>query len=97
MTAPFPRPENVSSIIDIVTYSNTATGGYLGYVLLFIITVVTYLAMLDHPPRDVFPAVMFVGFVTSIFLSILNLVNPVVPTIFLLGLAAAIALLWIND
>lgn len=97
MTVPFPRPENVTNLFDIVTYSNGVTGGYLGYVILFIITVVTYLSLLDHPPKDTFPAVMFVGFVSSIFLSILSLINPVVPTVFMLGLAASIAILWMSD
>lgn len=96
MTAPFARPENITNIVDIMTYSNTATGGGLGYVILFIITAVTYLAMLDHPPKEVFPAVMFVGFVTSIFLSVLTLVDPAVATLFLFGLAASIAWIFVG-
>ncbi len=97
MSLPFPRPENITGLVDVMNYVNTVTGGMLGYSIILIVTIVTYVALMDFPTKVALPPAMFVGFVTSTFLAMLGTVPPSIPLILLFPLAASIAMRFFSD
>ena len=95
---------NISTIADVVKKANQASAGYdygftyaMGYMILVIIMMVTYLWMKDDEMfENALPPVLFVGYVTSTFLSLLQILPSGFPVLLLIAFALSIAYTFAN-
>jgi len=86
---------NISSIVDLPTWFswvNNATEGYFGIMTLISLTIIIYIVANRHGTQDAFILAAFSGFLISLLLFAIGLVNGtiVLITILLLGVSTVI-------
>ena len=64
---------NIGNLTSIFTYANTITSGWLGYAMLIMIFVISFIAMIRWKTDDALIASLFLTTVIGVFLYIMGL------------------------
>lgn len=102
MPVPYPNlSEGIATFPNLIQKANEASAGYggdiaiMGYMILVIVTIVTFISLKDFEPKQALPATMFVSFITSVFLSVgLGLIPDSMPVIPLIAMVLSWAMLF---
>lgn len=84
---------NVTSMSTYLTYPNTVTGGMFGIALVIVIFVICFVSLRAYPPRQSFPASMFITTVLTALLRIIGVVGDPVLLLMLIGTAIVAVLM----
>ena len=72
----FENPENLTLVSEVITTADTFTSGWLGYIIWLIIFFGSLMLTSNFNMRDSLISSTFVGFVLSIILWLLGLLEP---------------------
>jgi hypothetical protein len=94
MPPPFDYPENMTGIMSLVEHANHLVGDMLGYGLLVVIGMVSFLSTKNYTWERSLSFSMFLVFISAIFLRMIDLLdNTAMIIITLLAAVAGIFLL----
>lgn len=71
----FENATNITSFPALLEYDNTITGGLFGLFILIGVTLIAYVATGQYRKEVSFSFAMFIGFVSSVFLSAMGLLG----------------------
>ena len=89
---PYP-PENMTGIMDFLTYTNSLTNGFLGAGFLIIIFMVSFLSTKTFSYERAFGFSSFLTMISAILLRFLNLINDWILALTVILLVFSIILL----
>jgi hypothetical protein len=75
MTRPFDYPDNVTSFMDFLSYTDTLTSGILGIGFLVIVGIVAFLTTKNYTWERSLGFSTFLVLISAIFLRIIDLIN----------------------
>jgi len=95
MTTPLP-PENMSGMMDLVSYSNVLVEGLFGTGILIVLAVISMIATKNFSTEKSFAFTSFLCFLVALLFRFMNIINDGVFYIVVLFLAGSIVWLVIN-
>ena len=87
---------NISSIGGLVTHGASITNGMLGYGLIFVVGLITYMALSNQPKKSVFAATAFMMFLMASFMWMFNIITVDALYTLMAILAATIFILYFD-
>ena len=69
-------PENVTGIVDLVRFADSATGNLIGLFILMLTFIMCYVAFSDREQGVTLAVSSWLTFIVSVFLSVIGLIDP---------------------